>query len=156
MTNPQHGVSPPVAVAFSTIGFFALLIAGFGMLSLLADADVLGVPGLGQLPGVVGTAAAALAFAATAWVAVHRPRPAYASVVVIVLAAFLAYLLGLLVGAVMAGVDAARAVAAVGGFATGWFALVLASAALIAGWSAIALVRTRAGRPLWPWERDEP
>ena len=41
---------------------------------------------------------------------------------------------------------------AAGAFATSWFAVVLASTALIAGWTAVALVRTRAGRPRWPWE----
>ena len=50
------------------------------------------------------------------------------------------------------GIDLARAIAAAGAFATSWFAVVLASAALIAGWTAVALVRTRAGRPRWPWE----
>ncbi len=51
--------------------------------------------------------------------------------------------------------DAARTAAAIGGFATSWFAVVLASAALVAGWVAVALVRTGADRPRWPWERDE-
>ena len=55
MSEPQRGVSPPVAVAFAVVGFFALLIAGFGLLSLLSDAEVIPVPGLGQLPGAIGT-----------------------------------------------------------------------------------------------------
>jgi prolipoprotein diacylglyceryltransferase len=60
-----------------------------------------------------------------------------------------------LVGAALTGVDLARAIAAAGGFATSWFAVLLASVALVAAWTAVALVRTRAGRPRWPWERDE-
>ena len=70
----------------------------------------------------------------------------------VVVAVFLAYLIGLLVGAMFGGIDLARAIAAAGAFATSWFAVVLASAALVAGWTAVTLVRTRAGRPRWPWE----
>ena len=41
------GVSPPVATAFAVVGFFALLIAGFGGLSLLTGDEGLPVTGLG-------------------------------------------------------------------------------------------------------------
>jgi hypothetical protein len=59
MTDPRGrggagGLTPPVATAFAVVGFFALLIAGFGMLSLFTGAEVLPVSGLGQLPGIVG------------------------------------------------------------------------------------------------------
>ncbi|MBN9215104.1 MAG: hypothetical protein ABS62_13705 [Microbacterium sp. SCN 70-200] len=155
MSEPQRGVRPPVAVAFAAVGFFALLIAGFGLLSLLTDAEVLPVAGLGQVPGAVGTGASVVVFAATAWVAVRRPQPSYVGVLLIVVATFLAYLVGVLVGAVLVGADAARTIAAIGAFATSWFAVVLAVAALVAGWAAIALVRTRASRPRWPWEHDD-
>lgn len=152
MTADRGPVSPPVAVAFAVVGFFALLVAGFGLLSLLSDAEVLAVAGLGQTPGIVGAAAAVAAFGASAWFVVRRRHPSFWSVVVIALATFLAYLGGVLLGAVFAGTDAARAVAADGAFSTSWFAVVLAAAALVAGWTAVALVRTRAGRPRWPWE----
>ena len=56
MTDPRPGVTAPVALAFGTIGFFALLIAGFGMLSLLTGAEVVAVPGLGPLPGAFAVA----------------------------------------------------------------------------------------------------
>ncbi|MFT4052165.1 MAG: hypothetical protein QM677_07955 [Microbacterium sp.] len=159
---PPSGVSPATAVAFATVGFFALVVAGFGLLSLLADAEVLSVPGLGQLPGVVAAAAAVTAFAIGAWLtvragrAVRAVRPSFGAVVAIVAASFLAYLAGLPVGAALSGVELGRALAADAEFATSWFAVVLASAALVAGWAAVALVRTRARRPRWPWERDDP
>lgn len=155
MSEPQPRVSPPVAVAFATVGFFALLVAGFGLLSLLTDAEVLPVAGLGQLPGVGGATLAVVVFAATTWLAIRRPHPSYGAVAPIVVATFLAYLLGVAAGAVFAGIGAASAVAAVGGFATSWFAVVLASTAFVAGWAAVALVRTRASRPRWPWERGD-
>lgn len=156
MSEPGAGVSPPLAVLFPSVGFFALLIAGLGVVSLLTGADVLAVPGLGQVPGVVGTAASVIVFAATTWRVVRRRPARYGSVAVVVIATFLAYLFGVLVGAVFAGVDFAAALSAAGGFATSWFALVLASAAFVAAWSAVALVRTKAHRPQWPWEHDEP
>jgi hypothetical protein len=85
------------------------------------------------------------------WAVVRRPAPRYSGVVLVVVAVFLAYLLGLLVGAMFGGIDLARAIAAAGAFATSWFAVVLASAP-----------SSRAGRPSpscapapvarWPWE----
>ena len=152
MTEPQPGVSAPVALAFGTVGFFALVVAGFGLLSLATGDEVLPVTGLGPLPGIAAVVFAVAAFVLTVWAVVRRPAPRYSGVVVVVVAVFLAYLIGLLVGAMFGGIDLARAIAAAGAFATSWFAVVLASAALIAGWTAVALVRTRAGRPRWPWE----
>lgn len=149
------GVSPAVATAFAVVGFFALLIAGFGMLSLLTGAEVLPVAGLGQAPGIVGVALAVVAFAVTTGVTVRPVRARYIGVVTVAAATFVAYLVGVLLGAVAVGTDTARAVAAVGAFATSWFAVVLASAAFVCGWCAVALVRTGADRPRWPWERDE-
>ncbi|WP_295820497.1 hypothetical protein [uncultured Microbacterium sp.] len=160
MTDPRGrggagGLAPPVATAFAVAGFFALVIAGFGMLSLFTGAEVLAVSGLGQLPGIVGGAFAVGAFGVSTWFALRAERTRYGSALIVMVATFLAYLVGVPVGGVLSGVDAARVVAAVGGFATSWFAVVLAAAALVAGWAAIALVRTAAERPRWPWERDE-
>lgn len=155
MSTERGPVSPPLAVAFTVVGFFALVIAGFGMLSLLSGADVLPVAGLGEAPGIVAVAAAVIVFGVSVWIAVRRPHPSYWSVVGVVAATFLAYLAGLLLGAVISGTDAATALSAAGGFATSWFAVVLAAAALVAGWAAVALTRTRAGRPRWPWERRD-
>ena len=140
---------------FAVVGFFALVIAGFGLVSLFADAEVIPVAGLGHAPGVVALALSAAVFAAALWSGVRVPRPSFWSVVLVVAASFLAYLAGVIVGAVLTGADAARTASAVAGFATSWFAVVLAGAALVAGWSGVALVRTRASRPHWPWERDE-
>lgn len=150
----RGGVSPPVATAFAAVGFFALLIAGFGVLSLLTGAEVLPVSGLGQLPGVGGAMGAVIAFAAMTWLAVRAARPRYRGALSVAVASFLGYLVGILFGGVLSGTDAARLAAAIGGFATSWFAMVLASAALLSGGAAVALVRTSADRPRWPWERD--
>ncbi len=155
MAEGPHGASPGLATLLTSAGFFALLVAGFGMLSLLTDAEVLPVAGLGQAAGIVGVAAAVLTYAVAVRRAVRRPRASYPAIAVVAAVTFLAYLAGVLAGALLAGVDPARAVAGVGGFATSWFAVVLASAAVLSGWVAVALVRTRASPPRWPWERGE-
>lgn len=159
MTTSPHGsvppagrVSPRAALAFTTTGFVALVIAGFGVTSLLTDTEVVAVPNLGFLPGACGVAAATLAFAALTWLAVRLTRPQYTAVIAITASVFIGYLAGLWVGALLSGAGLGPATAAVGSFATGGFALVLLAAAAVCGWAAIALVRTRAGRPRWPWE----
>jgi hypothetical protein len=69
-------------------------------------------------------------------------------------ASFLAYLAGVWFGAVVTGADLGVATAVVGGLATSWFGLVVAAAAFVSSWAGIALVRTRAQRPRWPWEDE--
>lgn len=154
MADPGGGVSPPVAVAFAGAAFFALVIAGFGVTSLVSGADVV-VPGHGQLPGVIAVGAATIAFVLILWTGVRRIRPSYGVSFTAVFAVLVAFVLGILIGAVLEGSDPAAAAATAGSFAVSWFALVLAAAAFVAAWSGVALVRTHAARPRWPWERDD-
>lgn len=147
---------PPVALAFAVIGFVALVILGLGMTSLALDADVIAVRGLGQVPGVIGMLAAAAGFAGSLWIGVRSPHPSFWTAPVAALAAYLGEALGVLAGAVATGADLAAAVAAAGGIAVGWAGLVIGVAGLVAAWGGVALVRTRASRPRWPWEHDEP
>lgn len=152
MSGPSSsGVRPLVALALSTVGFVALLIAGLGMLSLLLDQDVIAVRGLGQVPGVVGTLLAVAAFAGALWTAIRR-RPTYLGALGCAAASFVAYVAGVWLGAAASGSDLAAAAAAAGGVAGSWFGVVVGGAALVAGWGGVALVRTRAERPRWPWE----
>ena len=152
MTQPA-GVAPPTAAFFATIGFAALAICGFGFTSLLTDTDVIAAPGLGQGAGIVAMLLAASAFAGTEFGAVRRGRyPAAAWVMVATVAAYLA---GMVLGGVVTGADAALAVSAAGEFALSWYTLVLAVTAAAAAWAGIALRRTRARRPEWPWEHED-
>lgn len=148
-------VRPVLALALGVIAYAALAIFGLGMTSLIVGRDVIDVPGLGQIPGVVGMLVSITAVAASIWAVVRPSQPSYVGAVGGVLAAYLGYLLGLLVGAVTGGVDVAAATAAVGTIAVSWFGAALAAAGGAAAWGAIALVRTRAERPRWPWEADE-
>ncbi|MCK6079122.1 hypothetical protein KZX37_00645 [Microbacterium sp. EYE_5] len=153
MSAPGDGVRPPVAAFFATVGFAALAICGFGFTSLLTDTDVLATPGLGQGAGIGAMLLAALAFALTALGATRRGR--YPAVIWVTVATLGGYLLGVVLGGALTGVDIARAIGAAGTFAVSWYTVVLVVAAVIAAWAGIALVRTRASRPEWPWERGD-
>lgn len=154
MADRAARVSPPVAAAFAVIGFFAVLVAGFGLTALAIETDV--VPaGHGQLPGILGTALATLGVAGALWSGLNRSRVSYGVSITTTVAAVVGFLLGLVVGALLEGSGGPTAVSLAGTFALSWFALVLAAAAFVAGWVAVALVRTRARAPRWPWERDE-
>ncbi len=148
-------VRPAQAIAYASVAFGALLIAGLGGGSLARDEDVVATPGLGLAPGVVGTAAATAAFALGLWAGVRLPRPSYWASAWCAAGAYLGYLAGVWLGATIGGAGPAAAVGAAGGVAVSWFGVVVAGAGLVCGWGGIALVRTRSERPRWPWEHDD-
>lgn len=150
--SPGGPVRPLVALGLATAGFVALLIAGLGVTSLLLDAEVIGVPGLGQFPGILATALAVAGFAGSLALWLRRRHPSYLGALVCGAVPYLAYVLGVWFGAVVAGADLAAAAAAAGAVAASWFGVVIAGAGFVSGWGGIALVRTRARRPRWPWE----
>ncbi|MFJ4174984.1 hypothetical protein [Microbacterium sp. NPDC089696] len=139
----------------AVIGFFALAVFGLGALSIATDVDIIAVPGLGQGPGVWGMLAALLAFALTLGAALRRRPPSFLSAPVIALATALAHLAGVWIAVLVGRGDLVIATAVVGGLVSGGASLVLLGAAAVAGWSGIALRRTRAEHPRWPWERDD-
>ena len=155
---PEAGpVRPLVALVFATVAFIALLIFGFGMLSLLLDADVVEAPGLGQIPGVIATLTGGGAFAGVLWLSIRsapRVQPPFWGALWTAVASALGYIVGLWGGAVLVGADLAAAAAASGRIATSGFGLVVAGAGAAAAWGGIALVRARNGRPRWPWEDE--
>lgn len=147
------GVRPRMATAFATVGFFALIIAAFGVTSLVVDADVIATPGVGLLPGAIALALATAAFAAVLWRGTHAARPTYRTAGVAMFVVVAVYVVSLGLSAGFGG--ASVGLAAVGGFVTSWFCAALAACAFVAAWCGIALVRTRARRPRWHWEDDE-
>ncbi|WP_228479903.1 hypothetical protein [Microbacterium abyssi] len=139
----------------TTIGFFALAVFGLGALSVVTDADIISVPGLGQAPGIVGMIVAIAAYAGILWLAVRIGHPRFRSVWVIAIATALAHLLAVGVTALIVTGEFVTALAAMGDLITGGASVVVLVVAAIAGWAGVALRRTRASRPRWPWERDE-
>lgn len=153
--EPQGSVRPAVALAFSLIGFFAIVIAALGVVSLLTEEEVVAVPALGPAPGAVGLLAAGGAYAAVWWAGARAARPTFWWALVTAAASFLAYALVAGMTALIVTADLGAAVAVTADLAAGWPGLVVALGALVAAWAGIALVRTRASRPRWPWENDD-
>lgn len=149
-----HGVGPGVAVALTTVGFLALAIAGLGLVSLLADVEVIAVPGLGPAPGAVALAAGGAAFALSLWRSVHTPRPGYVRVIGVVVATAVAYAAAAGLTALVVTGGLGTAVGLLASLLVGWPGLIVAASAVVSAWSAIALVRTRSGRPRWSWESE--
>ncbi|MET0297581.1 MAG: hypothetical protein ABW024_09280 [Microbacterium sp.] len=148
-------VGPGLAVVFATVGYLALVIFGLGLVSLATGEAVIATPGLGQVPGIVATASALVVFALALWSVVRRSRPSFWNSGWVAAASVLAYLGGLWIAVLAGGSGIATATAVAGGIVVSWFGVVIAGTALVAAWSGIALVRTRARRPRWPWEQDE-
>ncbi|MCD1269576.1 hypothetical protein B5M43_012150 [Microbacterium sp. MEC084] len=157
MTSPgAPGRFPPAALlAFAVAGYVALVVFASGLLSLATDRDVIATPGLSPVPGPLAAGVAALAFAASLWPALRQEHPKYTAVIGVALFTALAHLAALWILALVFGADVATATGAVGGAATSWTSAVFAGAAVVAGWAALAVRRTHAHRPQWPWEQDE-
>ncbi|MFF7293007.1 hypothetical protein ACFY9N_10790 [Microbacterium sp. NPDC008134] len=159
MSNPRGpesaGVSPVLAVVFATIGFFALTIFGLGGVSVLTDTDIIATPGLGQWPGIGGMAASVLAFALLLWSVVRRPAPSFFSTLVIAVSTALVHLAAVWIAVASVAGSALLATAVAGDLVRGGASAVLLVAAAIGAWAGIALRRTRARHPRWPWERDD-
>jgi len=125
------------------------------MMSLATDTDVIDTPGLSVVPGVVGILSSVAGFAAVLGPALRAPHPSFFAALWAALAAALAYLAGVWISALVSGADPALAASVIGRLAVGWAAPVVATAAFIAAWGAIAVMRTRARPPRWPWERND-
>lgn len=139
----------------TTIGFFAIAVFGLGVLSIVTDADIISVPDTGQAPGIVGMIVAVAVFAGILYLAVRITHPKFRSVWAISIATAFAHMLAAAIGALIATGDFVNALAVMGELITGGASVVILATSAIAGWAGVALRRTRAKRPRWPWERDD-
>lgn len=149
------GVSAVLALVLATVGFFALAVFGLGALTVATDTDIIAIEGLGPLPGAGGMLVAVLAFALGLWIALRRPRPSFRSVPGIAVGVGLAHLAAVWIGVLFGTGDVVIATAVAGDLVRGGSSLVLLLVAAVAAWSGIALRRTRASHPTWPWEKDD-
>ena len=125
------------------------------MTSLFTNTDVIDTPGLTAVPGAAGIVVSAIGFALVLGGGLRAPHPSFFTALWAALAAALAYLVGVWVGALFSSGDAALATSVIGRLAIGWVAPVVAVSAFVAAWAAIAIARTGARPPRWPWERDD-
>ncbi|MDQ0642553.1 hypothetical protein [Microbacterium murale] len=139
----------------TTIGFFAIAVFGLGALSVVTDADIITVPATGQAPGIVGMIVAVAVFAGLLWLALRLAHPRFRSVWAISIATALAHLLAAGTGAIFVSGEFINALAVMGELVTGGASIVILVTAAIAAWAGVALRRTHAKRPRWPWERDD-
>jgi hypothetical protein len=100
---PQGGpIRKSYALAFATVAFIALEIAGLGMTTLLLDEDVVAASGLGPWPAIASTGLATIVFAAGLALALRAVPPSYWSAAWIALATALAYVAGAWFGCLFA------------------------------------------------------
>lgn len=151
----EQRMAPGILLAFAGVAYGALVICVTGFASLLTDTDVIAVPGLGPVPGALAVLVSVLVFAAVLWPVIRMARPAFTGVIPVALAAALAHLAALWLLAVVFGADVAAATAAVASAVTSWTSPAFLIAAFVAAWGAIAVRRTAARPPHWPWERDQ-
>ena len=149
------GVSAFLALVLSTVGFFALLVFGLGGLSLATDTDIIAVPGLGQAPGAIGVIVAVGVFTTGSWRMLRPEHPSYRPVWLVALTTALAHLVAVWLVIVITSGEAVTATVVAGDLVRGGAGLVLLAAAAVAAWCGVALRRTRARAPRWPWEDDE-
>lgn len=148
------GVSAVLALAMAVISFFALAVLALAILSTTTATEIIAVPGLGPVPGVLGMAAGVLAFALGLAAALRRPRASFRSVPVIALWAAFAHLAVVWIAAAAASGDVIAATVVAGDLVRQGPSLVIVLTAAVAAWGGIALRRTRAQQPRWPWEHD--
>jgi hypothetical protein len=147
-------IRPLVALGLATVTFIALLIFALGMVSLVLGADIVAVQGLGQLPGVFATVMTTAVFALVLWLVLRTARPRYRGALTAAVACYLAYVIAIWLGVLVASGQLSVAGEVAGRIATTWFGLVIALAAGLSAAGGIALVRTRSDRPRWPWEDE--
>jgi len=153
--SAPEGVSVFLAAVVGVVCFAAFAILGLGMLSFFADIDIIDVEGLTLWPGVVGMAAAIAAFALLLVPVLRRARPAFGAVVLVAVVTALVHLVVVWLTALIGGAGLAHAAAAVSQLVVRGSSAVLVAVALLAGWLAVALRRSRSGTPRWPWERGD-
>lgn len=152
-TGAADGRRSLTILVFAAVGFAALVIAGLGVASLLLDSPVIGEPGLTQVPGILGTVLAILGFTAVTYPALRR-RGSVGMALIAGLSAAAGYVLGVVVGAVISGIDPFRALGVAGALAVSWPMAVIVVAGIVAAALALVAVRAGPGAAQWPWERS--
>jgi len=147
---------------FAAVLYFALIIALFGVISLLAAVPVIGDPHAGELVGPVAVAASGLLlFGCLLGIALRVPeerqRIAPLTALAIGVGAYLAYSF---IGAFAFFVsrDAIGALIFLGGLITGPFAIVAGIVAFVIAVLFMLVLASRVGdrgRPKWPWEKED-
>ncbi len=152
------GRSTWVIAGFATALYLALVVAAYGFVSLLTDADVISSEEAGRLVGPAIVGAAVLAVLLHLGRALRHPERVLAGTLLAAVWAWVAAVVVAIVGyAVATGTVLASLIFGLG-FGVGWFGLLIPVLAAIVAWLALLVAGAQSGgieRPRWPWERDE-
>lgn len=150
--------SPWVVAGFAAALHGALVVAAFGVVSLLADLEPVADPAAGRLVGPITVGFSVLALFLLLGVGLRRGLRPWSLAGLAVLATWAAGVLGATLSyAAATGTILASFLFALRFMSFGFGLLIVAAAALVA-LLASATVRAQRGgieRPRWPWERDD-
>ncbi|WP_029150160.1 hypothetical protein [Microbacterium indicum] len=144
--------APLAVAALATVGYLALLVAGLGFASLWTGSEVIAMPGIDIPTAFVAAGAALVAFGLLLWAALDRWRPSYGSVAGVALASGAVHALVLGVAVLVDTGDLGSVIGVLEHVLIGWVSPVVVLAAAVAAWAAVAIRRTGANPPRWPWE----
>lgn len=148
-----------VVAGFAAAFDLALVVCGFGFVSLLGDVEVVGDPAVGVLVGPLAVGASVAAVLVTLALRLRRPERMALTVLVTAVGAWLAFAVVAVVGRLVSSTDAPADSLGFGlVLAAGWFGLLIPACAALTASLAVLVARGRTAgmdRPRWPWERDD-
>lgn len=147
-----------VVAGFAAAFDLALVVCGFGFVSLLLDLEVVGDPAVGVLVAPLAVGASVAAVLVTLGARLRRPERMAATVLLAALASWLAFVVVAIGARLFSSTDAAMESLRFGlVLGVGWFGLLVPACAAFAASLAVLVARGRQGgmdRPRWPWEHD--
>ncbi|MDF2574200.1 MAG: hypothetical protein K0S05_1112 [Agromyces sp.] len=147
-----------VVAGFATALYLALVVAAYGFVSLLTNAEVISSADAGRLVGPAIVGASALALLLHLGRALRTPQRVLAPTVLAAAFAWGAAVVVAIIGyAIATGTVLASLIFGLG-FGIGWFGLLIPVLAALVAWLALLVAGAQSGgidRPRWPWERDE-
>jgi Na+/phosphate symporter len=148
-----------VVAGFAAALDLALVVCGYGFVSLLADVDVVADPEVGVLVAPVAVGASVLAVLLSLGLRLVRPERMAATVVITAIGSWLALVVVAIIGHLLSSTGSVMQSVAFGAlFGLGWFGLLVPVVAAVVAVLAVLVARGRShgmARPRWPWERDD-
>ena len=142
-------------VAFASVGYVALLVAGLGIASAVTDRDIISVPGTSLVAAFVAAGIGVAAFALFLAVPLARARPSYWGALSTAVGTAAVYLIAIGGCVLIADGDLDGTLAVLADVLSGWVTPIVAGSAFVAAWFALAVRRTAARAPRWPWEDED-
>lgn len=154
MTSPEK-LSSPLLVALASIVYLAMLVAGLGVASAITDEDIISTPGVSIVAAYAAAAAAIAAFALLLVGPVSREKSSYWSAASTAIGCAGIYTIALAIGVFVSSADLSLMGSVLSEVLVGWVVPVVLGSAFVVAWGTIAMRRTEAKPPHWPWEDEE-